>query len=78
MKEVIDRPAERIRTTSMPGIGKEIAAFNRLDLSPGAEVSGPCLVEEVDTSFFVPASARGRVDPYANLLVTLRQAESLQ
>jgi N-methylhydantoinase A len=78
VKEVTDRPAKRIRTTSMPGIGKEIAVFNRLDLSPGLEVSGPCLVEEVDTSFFLPAGARGRVDPYANLLVTLSQAGSLQ
>jgi N-methylhydantoinase A len=78
VKKVADRPARAIRTTSMPGIGKEIAVFDRLDLGPGTEISGPCIVEEVDTSFFVPAGARGHIDPYANLLVTLSQTGSLQ
>jgi hypothetical protein len=35
------------------------------------EIAGPCLVEEFDTSFFVPAFATARVDPYGNLIVRL-------
>ena len=34
-------------------------------------LAGPCLIEEVDTSFYVPVGATTRVDPYRNLVVTV-------
>jgi len=36
------------------------------------EIRGPCLVEEVDTSFFLPKGATGRVDVFANLILTVK------
>jgi N-methylhydantoinase A len=60
------------RKTAMPGVSADVAVFERALLSPGAEIEGPCLVEEVDTSFFLPEGAAGRIDVFANLIVTVK------
>jgi N-methylhydantoinase A len=59
-----------VRMTAMPGVGEAIAVFDRTQLWPGMRIVGPCLVEEVDTSFYVPAGASGRVDAFSNLIVS--------
>ncbi|MCW6509278.1 hydantoinase/oxoprolinase family protein [Lichenifustis flavocetrariae] len=66
-----DRKPKPVRTTDMPGVGSSVAVFDRTELWPGMHVDGPCLVEEYDTSFFVPSGATGRVDPYRNLIVRI-------
>jgi N-methylhydantoinase A len=60
-----------VRRTALPGIGDGIAVFDRTLLWPGAEIAGPCLVEEIDTSHFVPSGATGRVDRFSNLILRL-------
>jgi N-methylhydantoinase A len=60
------------RTATMHGVTADVAVFDRALLVPGAEIEGPCLVEEVDTSFFLPAGATARIDVFANLIVTAK------
>jgi N-methylhydantoinase A len=60
------------RKAAMPGVSADVAVFDRALLLPGAEIEGPCLVEEVDTSFFLPEGATGRIDVFANLIVTVK------
>lgn len=63
--------AESIRQESLPGISDSVAVYDRTRLVPGTRIAGPCLVEEVDTSFFVPTGATGVVDTYRNLIVSV-------
>jgi N-methylhydantoinase A len=62
---------EPVRRTTLPGIGERIAVFDRTSLRPGMEIAGPCLVEEIDTSHFVPAGAAGRIDRFSNIILRL-------
>jgi N-methylhydantoinase A len=59
------------RTTTLAGVDAPVAVYDRTRLRPGMTFSGPCLIEEVDTSFYVPDGATTRVDPYRNLVVTV-------
>jgi N-methylhydantoinase A len=70
--KVADAAPQPARKASMPGVGADVAVFERPFLGPGMEIQGPCLVEEVDTSFFLPKGATGRVDVFANLIVTVK------
>ena len=67
-----DAAPQPARKASMPGVGTDVAVFERSLLGPGMEIQGPCLVEEVDTSFFLLKGAIGRVDVFANLIVTVK------
>ncbi len=50
----------------------EVPVYEREHLPVGAEIPGPCLVEEVIASSVITPGWAGRVDPYGNLIVTRR------
>lgn len=70
LREHAETAPRAVRTTAMPGVGVAVAVFDRTQLRPGMRIEGPCLVEEVDTSFYVPPGASGRVDAFSNLVVS--------
>jgi 5-oxoprolinase (ATP-hydrolysing)/N-methylhydantoinase A len=45
--------------------------YDRYALEPGAELSGPAIVEERESTSVLPPGTSAAVDEYANLLVTL-------
>jgi len=45
--------------------------YNRYALSPGIELSGPCVVEEKESTIVIPPSAHAYVDKYLNILINL-------
>ncbi|MCX5569890.1 hydantoinase/oxoprolinase family protein [Kaistia nematophila] len=55
--------------TALTGVDAPVAVFDRTTLLPGMRLAGPCLVEEVDTSFYVPEGMVGTVDAYRNLII---------
>ncbi|MBH0238355.1 hydantoinase/oxoprolinase family protein [Methylobrevis albus] len=65
-----DRTVVAARTTTIAGIAGEVPIYDRTTLGPGARFAGPCLVEEVDTTFYVPEGASARVDAFRNLVIT--------
>jgi N-methylhydantoinase A len=50
----------------------EAAIYDRARLGAGAEVTGPAIIEETDSSTVVPPGARVRVDEYGNLHIDTR------
>jgi N-methylhydantoinase A len=48
----------------------ETQVYRRADLHPGAELDGPLIVEQADTTVVVEPGMSARVDPAANLVVT--------
>nr|WP_246429601.1 hypothetical protein [Prosthecomicrobium pneumaticum] len=72
-----DRPAPPAeRTTAVAGLAEPVAIIDRQGLRPGMRLAGPCLVEEVDTTFYVPPGASARVDPFRNLIITVKGGAS--
>jgi N-methylhydantoinase A len=57
------------RSTTLAGVSESVQVYDRSTLTPGMSIAGPCLVEEVDTSFYLPTGATGVVDSYRNLIV---------
>ncbi len=49
----------------------EAAVFNRAQLGPGAEIQGPAVVEERESTAVIPPGARASVDAQANLVIEL-------
>jgi N-methylhydantoinase A len=45
--------------------------YDREEMGTGAEVSGPALIEERDTTTYLPADARARVDDYGNIRIQI-------
>ena len=50
---------------------RSCAVYDRYKLTPGAEVDGPCVVEEREATVVVPPDCAVAVDPYRNLVITL-------
>lgn len=50
----------------------ETPILDRAALSPGARLSGPCLVEEIASTTVIPPGARGQVDEYGSMIVEWR------
>lgn len=48
-----------------------VPVYTREELSPGAQLAGPCLVEEYDSTLFLTDECVATVDPIGNILVTL-------
>ena len=67
--ETADATAPVERMTTMTGVSAPVAIYDRLRLLPGMRFAGPCLVEEVDTTFFVAEGASVRVDRFRNLVI---------
>jgi len=45
----------------------EVPVYRRADLRPGHEITGPALVDAVDTTSWIPPGATARLDPYLTL-----------
>ena len=68
-----DDPGPR-RYARVFGIADDVPLFDRASLP--ADLVGPCLVEESDTSFWIPAGAVATEDQFGNLLVRLDEART--
>ena len=64
----VDHEASPIGDKASP-TGGRIKLYERTDLSPGARFSGEALVFQMDSTTYVPAGWRARVDGYKNLLL---------
>jgi N-methylhydantoinase A len=51
------------------GVEEKVPVIDRASLAVGARVKGPALIEETDTSFYVPPKAALIVDRYKNLII---------
>jgi N-methylhydantoinase A len=49
-----------------------VDVFDRYLLPPGAEVTGPAVVEETESTVVIGPGARGKVDTYGSLVVDIR------
>jgi N-methylhydantoinase A len=47
----------------------ETAIYDRLALPVGAEVKGPAILVQPDTTVLIEPGLRGRVDPYGNTII---------
>ena len=57
--------AEKART--------EAAVYHREKLPPGARLEGPTIVEQNDTTTYIPSAWTGEVDPSLNLVLTRKE-----
>jgi N-methylhydantoinase A/oxoprolinase/acetone carboxylase beta subunit len=48
----------------------EVAVYDRYALGAGAELAGPCVIEEPDSTAIIGPDVTVRVDPYRNLIAT--------
>lgn len=48
----------------------ETSIYDRLSLPVGAEISGPAILEQPDTTILLEPGLKGRVDDYGNLILT--------
>jgi N-methylhydantoinase A len=60
------------RAVFCDGAWHEAIVYERLDLEVGAEIIGPALLEQSDTTIFVDPGLRGRVDAFGNLVIDRR------
>lgn len=55
------------------GAWHEATVYDRLALPVGAQVEGPAVLEQADTTIFVEPDLRGRVDDYGNLIIERKE-----
>lgn len=73
-KEGDHRPARALkgkRKVFVQGKYVSVPIYERALLAPGDKVSGPAIVEQMDSTTFLSYGHRGQVDPYLNLIVTI-------
>jgi N-methylhydantoinase A len=61
-----------VRMATIAGIDESVPVFDRTSLRPGAVLAGPGIVEEIDTSFYMPPGSAAKVDAFGNLIVRLK------
>ena len=68
-----DKSIQEARTGSrkvwFDGGWQDTAIYARLDLPVGAEVAGPAILEQLDTTIVVDPGLKARVDDFGNLIV---------
>ena len=71
---VATKASQRRRRAYFPEAGgyTDCPVFDRYALAPGAEVAGPAIVEERESTTVLPPGTTATVDDYASLIVTLR------
>jgi N-methylhydantoinase A len=42
-------------------------------LSPGAALTGPAVIQQFDSTVFIPTSHKAEVDAYKNLIITIKK-----
>ena len=70
----VDAAARGNRKVWIDGGFREAAVYDRLGLPVGAEIPGPAILEQADTTIFVEPDLKGVVDRFGNLVIE-RQAE---
>ncbi|NRG17543.1 hydantoinase/oxoprolinase family protein [Rhizobiales bacterium] len=60
------------RSIFCDGTWHEAVVYERLELEVGAEISGPALLEQSDTTIFIDPGLMGRVDAFGNLVIERR------
>jgi N-methylhydantoinase A/oxoprolinase/acetone carboxylase beta subunit len=60
------------RSVVFGGRRQIIPVYRRGELRPGAEIAGPCIVDQTDTTTFIAANWRAAVDGFANLRLERR------
>jgi N-methylhydantoinase A len=63
------RKPDLLRQATVVGVRGKVPVIDRLSLGPGMRIKGPVLIEETDTSFYVPPKATLAVDRYKNLVI---------
>lgn len=48
--------------------------YNRTELSAGTKLNGPVIVEQFDSTVFVPPGAHAEIDEYLNILIHIEEA----
>ncbi|MEM1431466.1 MAG: hydantoinase/oxoprolinase family protein [Pseudomonadota bacterium] len=73
------QPAEACRTGQRTiwadGASHEARIYDRLRLGVGAQIDGPALLEQPDTTIFVDPGLQAEVDRFGNLLITAKGNE---
>ncbi|MBI1220035.1 MAG: hydantoinase/oxoprolinase family protein [Rhodobacteraceae bacterium] len=64
----VARPARQV--TVHLGGPRDIALYDRADLTSGAQFEGPAIVAQEDTTFAIPAGTLAHVDRYLNIHLT--------
>lgn len=54
------------------GKGEDTAIFARERLEAGAEIEGPAIVEQFDSTTVIPPGTKARADAYGNILIDVR------
>ncbi len=57
------------RAVRVDGTDHQAPVYARLDLPEGAQITGPALLEQPDTTIFVDPGLTGRVDGFGNLII---------
>jgi N-methylhydantoinase A len=60
---------EVLRQAVIVGVEEKVSVFDRASLAVGSRLNGPALIEEADTSFYMPPKAALFVDRYKNLII---------
>ena len=68
-----DVMARRNMTAWLDGQQREIALFDRAELTAGARFRSPCVIAQDDTTTIVPMGFTGEVDDLGNLVLTLEE-----
>jgi N-methylhydantoinase A/oxoprolinase/acetone carboxylase beta subunit len=63
-----------IRSSFLEGAWRDLDLFRRSDLSPGAQLEGPCLVLELHSATLVLEGWRGSIDPYDTLVLEVKDS----
>jgi N-methylhydantoinase A len=48
--------------------------FQRLELPEGADIPGPAILEQPDTTIFIDPGLTGRIDSFGNVVITRQEA----
>lgn len=49
----------------------EIAVFDRRELGPGTVISEPCIIQEDDSTVFMPEGCEATIDSYGNIMISM-------
>ena len=71
-QQTIDTAVRGARPVWFDGGWTEATIYERLRLPVGAEIKGPALLEQLDTTIFVEPDLVGKVDDFGNLVISRR------
>ena len=70
MKLEVRNLVKKFKTTiAVNNISFETNVFERSILKAGAKLSGPAIIEQVDSTVVIPPNSTGTVDKYLNIII---------